>query len=168
MTTDQYIAKLNAASRKLQNPKGLVGVASAIGREQHKRIFEDGKDGKGADIKPEYSTNPIYISKSQTPKATTAGKYELGYKEFKAKLGRGKMVLFRFFAQAYLGSLVRPNVQFSDRGVVIASGFNYTPANPKGKVDALLDKYGEAFKFSGEEEQLFREKARQFLLTLFQ
>lgn len=168
MTTDEYIAKLNAASRKLQNPKGLVGVASAIGRAQHKRIFEDGKDGKGADIKPEYSTNPIYISKSQTPKATTAGKYELGYKEFKAKLGRGKMVLFRFFAQAYLGSLVRPNVQFSDRGVVIASGFNYTPANPKGKVDGLLDKYGEAFKFSGEEEQLFREKARQFLLTLFQ
>ena len=168
MTTDQYIAKLNAASRKLQNPKGLVGVASAIGRAQHKRIFQKGLDGEGAAIKPEYSTNPIYISKSQTPKATTAGKYELGYKEFKAKLGRGKMVLFRFFAQAYLGSLVRPDVQFSDRGVVIASGFNYTPANPKGKVDALLDKYGDAFKFSGEEEQLFREKARQFLLTLFE
>lgn len=168
MTTDQYIAKLNAASRKLQNPKGLVGVASAIGREQHKRIFEDGKDGKGADIKPDYSTKPIYIGKSQTPKAITAGKYELGYKEFKAKLGRGKMVLFRFFAQAYLGSLVRPNVQFSDRGVVIASGFNYTPANPKGKVDGLLAKYGEAFRFSNDEEQLFREKARQFLLTLFE
>ena len=168
MTTDEYIAKLNAASRKLQNPKGLVGVASAIGRAQHKRIFEDGKDGKGADIKPEYSTNPIYISKSQTPKATTAGKYELGYKEFKAKLGRGKMVLFRFFAQAYLGSLVRPDVQFSDRGVVIASGFNYTPANPKGKVDALLDKYGEAFKFSNDERKVFTDKARQFLLTLFE
>jgi hypothetical protein len=168
MTTDQYIAKLNAASRKLANPKGLVGVASAIGRAQHKRIFEDGKDGKGADIKPDYSTNPIYIGKSQTPKATTAGKYELGYKEFKAKLGRGKMVLFRFFAQAYLGSLVRPDVQFSDRGVVITSGFNYTPANPKGKVDALLAKYRDAFKFSGEERKLFREKARQFLLTLFE
>jgi hypothetical protein len=168
MTTDQYIAKLNAASRKLQNPKGLVGVASAVGRLQHKRIFEDGKDSKGADIKPDYSTKPIYIGKSQTPKQNLVKTYEFGYKEFKAKLGRGKMVLFRFFAQAYLGSLVRPDVQFSDRGVVITSGFNYTPANPKGKVDGLLDKYGEAFKFSNDEEQLFREKARQFLLTLFE
>lgn len=168
MTTDQYIAKLNAASRKMQNPKGLVGVASAIGRAQHKRIFQKGLDGEGAAIKPEYSTKPIYISKSQTPEASAAGKYDGGYKQFKAEIKRGKMVLFRFFNQAYLGSLVRPDVQFSDRGVVIASGFNYTPANPKGKVDALLDKYGEAFKFSNDEEQLFREKARQFLLTLFE
>lgn len=168
MTTDQYIAKLNAASRKMTNPKELVGAASAVGRLQHKRVFQKGLDGEGAAIKPEYSTKPIYISKGATPTATAAGKYDGGYKEFKRKLGRGKMVLFRFFAQAYLGSLVRPDVQFSNSGVVITSGFNYTPANPKGKVDALLDKYGEAFKFSGEEEQLFREKARQFLLTLFQ
>lgn len=168
MTTDQYIAKLNEASRKLQNPKGLVGVASAIGREQHKRIFQKGQMDDGSPITPDYSTNPIYISASQTPNATYAGKYKKGYKQFKRKLRRGKMVLFRFFAQAYLGSLVRPDVQFSDRGVVIASGFNYTPANPKGKVDALLDKYGEAFKLSNDEEQLFREKARQFLLTLFE
>lgn len=168
MTTDQYIAKLNAASRKLANPRQLVGAASAVGRLQHKRIFQDGKDDGGGDIKPDYSTKAIYISASASPIATAAGKYEGGYKQFKRKLGRGKMVLFRFFAQAYLGSLVRPDVQFSNSGVVITSGFNYTPANPKGKVDGLLDKYGEAFKFSGEEEQLFREKARQFLLTLFQ
>ena len=168
MTTDQYIAKLNAASRKLQNPKGLVGVASAVGRLQHKRIFQKGQKDDGSPITPDYSTNPIYISKSQTPNATYAGKYKKGYKQFKRKLRRGKMVLFRFFAQAYLGSIVRPNVQFSNSGVVITSGFNYTPANPKGKVDGLLNKYGEAFKFSNEEEQLFREKARQFLLTLFQ
>ena len=168
MTTDEYIAKLNAASRKLQNPKGLVGVASAIGRAQHKRIFQKGLDSQGAPIKPDYSTKPIYIGKSQTPEASAAKKYDGGYKQFKAEIKRGKMVLFRFFNQAYLGSLVRPNVQFSDRGVVIASGFNYTPANPKGKVDGLLDKYGEAFKFSNDEEQLFREQARQFLLTLFE
>jgi len=168
MTTDQYIAKLNAASRKMTNPKELVGAASAVGRLQHKRIFQDGKDDGGADIKPDYSTKPIYISKGATPNATAAGKYKGGYKQFKRKLGRGKMVLFRFFAQAYLGSLVRPDVQFSNRGVVITSGFNYTPANPKGKVDGLLDKYGEAFKFSKGEETMFREKARQFLLTLFQ
>lgn len=168
MTTDQYIAKLNAASRKMTNPRELVGAASAVGRAQHKRIFQDGKDDGGAAIKPDYSTKPIYISKSAAPNATAAGKYDGGYKEFKRKLGRGKMVLFRFFAQAYLGSLVRPDVQFSNKGVLITSGFNYTPANPKGKVDGLLDKYGEAFKFSKGEEQLFREKARQFLLTLFQ
>lgn len=168
MTTDQYIAKLNAASRKLANPRQLVGAASAVGRLQHKRIFQKGLDGEGSAIKPEYSTKPIYISKSQTPEASAAKKYEGGYKQFKAEIKRGKMVLFRFFNQAYLGSLVRPDVQFSDRGVVIASGFNYTPANPKGKVDGLLAKYGEAFKFSNDEEQLFREKARQFLLTLFE
>ena len=168
MTTDEYIAKLNAASRKLQNPKGLVRVASAIGRAQHKRIFQDGKDEGGGDIKPEYSTKPISIARSASPVASVSGKFEGGYKQYKRALGRGKMVLFRFFNQAYLGSLVRPNVQFSDRGVVIASGFNYTPANPKGKVDGLLDKYGEAFKFSNDEEQLFREQARQFLLTLLE
>lgn len=167
MTTDQYIAKLNDASRKLTNPRELVGAASAVGRLQHKRIFEDGKDDGGGDIKPDYSTKPIYIGKSQTPKQNLVGTYKLGYKEFKGTLGRGKMVLFRFFAQAYLGSLVRPNVQFSDKGVVLTSGFNYTPANPQGKVDGLLDKYGEAFKFSEDERKLFTEKARQFLLTLF-
>jgi hypothetical protein len=168
MTTDQYIAKLNAASRKLQNPKGLVGAASAVGRLQHKRIFQDGKDEGGGDIKPDYSTKPISIARSASPVGSVSGKFQGGYKQYKRALGRGKMVLFRFFAQAYLGSLVRPDVQFSDRGVVITSGFNYTPANPKGKVDGLLDKYGDAFKFSNDEEQLFREKARQFLLTLFE
>lgn len=168
MTTDQYIAKLNAASRKMTNPRELVGAASAVGRLQHKRVFQKGQMDDGSPITPDYSTKPIYISKSQTPNATAAGKYKKGYKQFKRKLRRGKMVLFRFFAQAYLGSIVRPDVQFSNKGVVITSGFNYTPANPKGKVDALLEKYGDAFKFSKSEEQLFREKARQFLLTLFQ
>lgn len=168
MTTDQYIAKLNAASRKMTNPRELVGAASAVGRLQHKRIFQKGLDSEGAAIKPEYSTNEIYISKNETPNATYAGKYKKGYKQFKRKLKRGKMVLFRFFSQAYLGSLVRPDVEFSNKGVVIASGFNYTAANPEGKVDGLLDKYGDAFKFSNDEEQLFREKARQFLLTLFE
>lgn len=168
MTTDQYIAKLNAASRKMTNPRELVGAASAVGRLQHKRIFQKGLDGEGAAIKPEYSTKPISIARSASPVASVSGKFEGGYKQYKRALGRGKMVLFRFFNQAYLGSLVRPDVQFSDRGVVIASGFNYTPANPKGKVDGLLAKYGEAFRFSNDEEQLFREKARQFLLTLFQ
>lgn len=168
MTTDQYIAKLNAASRKLANPRELVGAASAVGRLQHKRIFQDGKDDGGGDIKPEYSTKPIYIGRDTAPNASDAKKYDGGYRQFKAQINRGKMVLKRFFNQAYLGSLVRPDVQFSNRGVVITSGFNYTPANPKGKVDGLLDKYGEAFKFSKGEETMFREKARQFLLTLFQ
>ena len=168
MTTDQYIAKLNAVSRKMTNPRELVGIASAVGRAQHNRIFVQGKDGGGAAIKPEYSTKPIYIGRDTAPSASDAKKYDGGYKEFKGKIGRGKMVLFRFFAQAYLGSIVRPDVQFSNSGVVITSGFNYTPANPKGKVDALLDKYGEAFKFSKGEETMFRDKARQFLLTLFQ
>ena len=56
MTTDQYIAKLNAASRN--QPKGVSRLSSAVGR-QHKRIFQEGKDDGGGDIKPDYSTKPI-------------------------------------------------------------------------------------------------------------
>ena len=97
MTTDQYIAKLNAASRKMTNPKELVGAASAVGRLQHKRIFQDGKDDGGGDIKPDYSTKPISISRSASPVASVSGKFQGGYKQYKRALGRGKMVLFRFF-----------------------------------------------------------------------
>jgi hypothetical protein len=166
MTTKDYIAKLNKAEREI-NGKRFVGLSSQIGRKQFKRVFAEGLDAGGGPIKPEYSTKPISIGRNQTPVASTAGTYKGGYKEFKSALGRGKMVLFRLFSQMYLQSIVNPDLKISDTGFVIATGMTYNAGNPKGKVDALLDKYGDAFKFSDAERKEFTERAEQIVVDLF-
>jgi len=166
MTTKDYINKLNKAELAI-NGKRFVGLSSQIGRKQFKRVFVKGLDADGAPIKPEYSTNPIYIGPNQTPEKSTAKFYEGGYKEFKRALGRGKMVLFRLFSQMYLQSIVNPELRISDTGFVIATGVTYNAGNPKGKVDGLLDKYGDAFKFSDAERKEFTERAEQIVVDLF-
>ena len=166
MTTKDYIAKLNKAERAI-NGKRFVGLSSQIGRKQFKRVFVKGLDSNGAPIKPEYSTKPISIGPNQTPDKSTAKFYEGGYKEFKRALGRGKMVLFRLFSQMYLQSIVNPELKVSDTGFVITTGMTYNAGNPKGKVDALLDKYGDAFKFSDAERKEFTERAEQIVVDLF-
>jgi hypothetical protein len=166
MTTKDYIAKLNKAERAI-NGKRFVGLSTSVGKTQFKRIFQDGLDANGAPIKPEYSTKPIYIGPMQTPTADDAGFYKGGYKAFKSKLDRGKMVLFRLFNQMYLESIVNPELRISDTGFVIATGMTYNAGNPKGKVDALLDKYGDAFKFSDAERKEFTDRAEQIVVDLF-
>jgi hypothetical protein len=166
MTTKEYIAKLNKAERAI-NGKRFVGLSTSVGKTQFKRIFQDGLDANGAPIKPEYSTKPIYIGPMQTPTADDAGYYKGGYKAFKSKLGRGKMVLFRLFNQMYLESIVNPELKISNTGFVIATGMTYNAGNPKGKVDGLLDKYGDAFKFSDAERKEFTDKAQQIVVDLF-
>jgi hypothetical protein len=103
----------------------------------------------------------------QTPTADDAGYYKGGYKAFKSKLERGKMVLFRLFSQMYLQSIVNPELKISNTGFVIATGMTYNAGNPKGKVDGLLDKYGDAFKFSDAERKEFVDKAQQIVVDLF-
>jgi hypothetical protein len=166
MTTKEYIAKLNKAERAI-NGKRFVGLSSSVGRMQFKRVFAEGLDAGGGPIKPDYSTNPISIGKNQTPDKSTAKFYEGGYREFKRKLGRGKMVLFRLFSQMYLQSIVNPELKISNTGFVIATGMTYNAGNPKGKVDGLLDKYGDAFKFSDAERKEFVNKAQQIVVDLF-
>jgi len=166
MTTKDYIAKLNKAERAI-NGKRFVVLSTSVGKTQFKRIFQDGLDANGAPIKPEYSTKPIYIGPMQTPTADDAGYYKGGYKAFKSKLDRGKMVLFRLFNQMYLESIVNPELKVSDTGFVITTGMTYNAGNPKGKVDALLDKYGDAFKFSDAERKEFTERAEQIVVDLF-
>jgi hypothetical protein len=166
MTTKEYIAKLNKAERAI-NGKRFVGLSTSVGKTQFKRIFQDGLDANGAPIKPEYSTKPIYIGPMQTPTADDAGYYKGGYKAFKSKLERGKMVLFRLFNQMYLESIVNPELKISNTGFVIATGMTYNAGNPKGKVDGLLDKYGDAFKFSDAERKEFVDKAQQIVVDLF-
>lgn len=165
MTTRDYVKKLSKIERDL-NGKRFVGLSSKVGRMQFDRVFKEGLDAGGGPIKPEYSTKPIYISKMQTPTASTAGYYEGGYKEFKRTLGRGKMVLFRLFSQMYLQSIVNPELKINDTGFTIATGMTYNAGNPKGKVDGLLDKYGDAFKFSAAERKEFRDKAEQIIVDL--
>ena len=166
MTTKEYIAKLNKAERAI-NGKRFVGLSSSVGRMQFKRVFQEGLDANGGPIEPEYSTKPIRISLNQTPRASTAKFYKGGYKAFKSKLRRGKMVLFRLFSQMYLQSIVNPELKISNTGFVIATGMTYNAGNPKGKVDGLLDKYGDAFKFSDAERKEFTERAQQIVVDLF-
>lgn len=81
------------------------------------RVFEDGKDGKGNEIKNRktqktgYSTKPIYISKKATPRIAGGRQtpksiyYKGGYAEFKESIGIGSKVNLRVFGrfrQAFL------------------------------------------------------------------
>jgi hypothetical protein len=67
----------------------------------------------------------------------------------------------------YLQSIVNPELKISNTGFVIATGMTYNPGNPKGKVDGLLDKYGDAFKFSDAERKEFTDRAQQIVVDLF-
>lgn len=67
------------------------------------RIFTKGLDSDNADI-GQYSTNPIYISKKNSPRnaGRDTGKslfFPGGYKEFKEAIGRGSRVNLKLFGR---------------------------------------------------------------------
>ena len=167
----QYQKRLKSIQAELNNQKLYVGAASEVGRMVAKRIFQDGISSDGGEIMPPYSGTPITITKEKTPIKSAARRYQGGYGEFKRAIGRGGRVnlfLFGFFNRAYLASILNPVVKVSAQGVTVGIGLSYSTQNPKGKVDGLLDKYEDAFKFSQEERETYLEENRKILRKLWQ
>lgn len=166
----QFRKKLNDITSEVNNQKLYVGAASAVGREVGKRIFQDGISSDGGPITPAYSTKPIYVSASQSPRQSGVGYFKGGYGQFKRAIGRGgKVNLFLegFFNRAYLTSVINPTVRTTQQGIVISIGVNYSTQNPQGKIDGLLEKYEDAFKYSQSERELAIEKNREVFRKLW-
>ena len=167
----QYQKRLKSIQAELNNQKLYVGAASEVGRMVAKRIFQDGISSDGGAIEPPYSTKPISISADNSPIKSAAKKYQGGYGEFKRAIGRGGRVnlfLFGFFNRAYLASTLNPVVNVSPQGVSVGIGLNYSTQNPREKVDNLLSKYEDAFKFSQQERETYLEENRKILRKLWQ
>lgn len=167
----EFRKKLNDIATEVNNQKLYVGAASAVGRKVANRIFQDGTSSDGGPITPPYSTKPIYISSSQSPRATGVGKYTGGYGEFKRAIGRGgnvNLFLFGFFNRAYLASVARPQVNKMPSGINIGIGIDYSIQNPQEKVDKLIGRYEAAFRFSKEERELAIKKNREVFRKLWQ
>ena len=166
----QFRKKLNDIASEVNNQKLYVGAASAVGREVAKRIFQDGISSDGGPITPAYSTNSIYVSADASPRASAAGSYEGGYGEFKRAIGRGSNVnlfLFGFFNRAYLASVVNPEVKVGRYGVTFSLGANTSTVNSEGKIDGLLERYEDAFKFTKSERETYADKTREIFRKLW-
>lgn len=166
----QFRKKLNDIASEVNNQKLYVGAASAVGREVAKRIFQDGISSDGGPITPAYSTKPIYVGADASPRASAAGKYQGGYGQFKRAIGRGgnvNLFLFGFFNRAYLASVINPTVRTTAQGINIGIGINYSTQNPREKVDGLLSRYEDAFKYSQSERELAIEKNREVFRKLW-
>lgn len=95
MSIDKLLKSLDKLERGL--PRVTEIAARTAMAEMGRRIFTRGLNSAGRKI-GEYSTKPIYISKSKTPSGS-GGYFAGGYKEFKQSIGRGSKVNFRLFNQ---------------------------------------------------------------------
>jgi hypothetical protein len=66
-----------------------------------------------------------------------------------------------------LASVINPTVRTTQQGIVISIGVNYSTQNPQGKIDGLLEKYEDAFKYSQSERELAIEKNREVFRKLW-
>jgi hypothetical protein len=100
------------------------------------RVFDKGKATDGSLI-GEYSTKPIYIEQSKSPRAAGERKaktyfFKGGYREFKSKIGRGTKVNLKVFGRLQMDFLTPKKVN-------IANGVKYelkNDENVKKKVGA--------------------------------
>jgi len=104
------------------------------------RIFTQGKSTSGDPI-GEYSEDPIYISKNNSPRAAGIPKEKTyffpgGYKEFKREIGRGETVNWKVFGRLQQDYL-------TPKKVSTTSGVQYRLKEEKNidKKDGLEDKY---------------------------
>lgn len=168
MTIAEYKAKLNQIRKDLDVSASFVKTVTQTITEQADRIFTDGADAQGAAI-GRYSAKPTYINTTEASPRKLAGKgktgktkfkngkplkstyFAGGYKEFKARVGRGNkfnLFLFGNFNRAYLANAVRPVVVDQPGKTIVFFGLRAGADNPQGKLDGLFSRYPRAFRFS--------------------
>lgn len=97
--------------------KAMEVAARDVLPEMADRIFEK---GQATDLTPigSYSTKPIYIEKTRSPRAAGIAKKKTyffpgGYREFKSKIGRGEKVNLRVFGRLMMDFLTPKKVDTS-------------------------------------------------------
>lgn len=178
-TTDQYIKKLNQATKKM-DLKPFYEATNEIIIMQSERIFNKGTNNQGSAI-GSYSTKPpIYVSLRQSPRAFptkgkngkttfkngkmhTSGYFKGGYYQFKQTVGKavaGKNINLWLSGRFKSGFLNSANpIKALNTGFEIVYSVKHNAANPKGKVEGIVEKYPAAFKLS--------VKEREYLLNKF-
>lgn len=121
-------------------------VLPMIGR----RVFEGGKMPDGNTI-GDYSTNPIRISKKNTPKGP-GGFFPGGYKQFKQSIGMPGTVNLRLF-----GVLMRDF--YTMRPVAQGQAISLRLKSPENveKKNIAVNRYGDPFGFSEQERQVAQQ-----------
>jgi len=176
-TPDQYIKKLQKAAKKL-DLKPFYEATNEIIIMQSERIFNKGIDSKGSAI-GQLSTTPTYISLRQSPrkfspkgkngetkfkngKMHTSGYFAGGYYSYKQTVGKavaGKNINLWLSGRFKSGFLNSANPARSlNNGFEIVYSVRHNAANPKGKVEGIVDRFPLAFKLSKKEREYILQK----------
>lgn len=184
-TPKEYVKKLNKFALSIQDIKPFYEATNEVIIMQEDRIFNKGLDSKGSPV-GNYSTTPIYISLSASPKKFppkgkrgeikfkngkrhTSGYFAGGYYQFKqaiGKAGAGKKIILELFGHFRKG--------FANSGanqpIIIKNGFEivysirHTGANPANKIEGIMERYPNAFKLSKKEREYILEKFREIFI----
>ena len=172
MTVAQYIAKVNATIKTIEEGRPMRTAIRDTIAVQHKRIFEDGKNSKGGDI-GKYKGGPLYVNpETSSPRGfPPAGKpgasrniknrktrYFESYSAFKARIGtqssakppKVSLILFGDLSSDFAAGVTTKVSTAKYR-----SGLARAANAPK--LDNAVDKYGDTvFRLSKEEKARYR------------
>lgn len=185
-TTEQYKKKLQKLSLSIQDIKPFYEATNEIIIMQEDRIFNKGTDSKGGPV-GNYSTKPVYISLSASPrqfpakgktgqtkfkngKMHTSGYFAGGYYQFKQAVGRagaGKKINLELSGHFRKGFSSSANpAKLSKTGFEIVYSVKHTGANPKGKVEGIINNYPQAFKLSKTEREYVLKKFQEIFINV--
>jgi len=183
-TPKEYVKKLNKFALSIQDIKPFYEATNEVIIMQEDRIFNKGLDSKGSPVGT-YSTEPIYISLRATPKKFPprgkngqtkfkdgkqhrSGYFAGGYYQFKQAIGRAgagrkiNLELFGHFRKGFANS-ANP-AKLNKTGFEVVYSVKHTGANPKGKVEGIIENYPQAFKLSVKEREYILEKFREIFI----
>lgn len=167
MTASQRAEQLGRGLAEMRNPANFIPIAGDLIRAKSDRIFSKGMGADGNPL-PAYSTKPISIGKKATPRQSAKGKYEGGYAEFKAAIGRGgntNLFLFGLLNSAYSTSIVPPLL--SSGVIQFGTEVKEGKGNTAGKLEGIAKRYPTAFGTSESEKELVLSRFRSFIMRTF-
>ena len=175
-TTAQYIEELEKRKKAIDKAKIIAPCAMVAHDSQIMRMTERGVNGDNRKLVPKYSMKPMYINtRTGSPKSISAvgktgesvfksGKahkttyFQAGYREFKAKIGRGMFQLFGDMMKDFTNSMQR-------QGDHWITGMKNN-RNSK-KAENLIEKFGIAsFRLTKEEKQQYSNCINKSLMNI--
>lgn len=88
MAVKGYDILKRQVAKMMQTDRIMVPALSTVLSVQKRRIFESGRDDKGAKI-GSYSTKPISIARKDQARNTGKTHFKGGYREYKSLIGKG-------------------------------------------------------------------------------
>ena len=177
MTTSEYIKKIDALLKKIEDAKFLLTSVSEVHARQVDRIFDKGLNADGGKIGSYNSTNPIYVDPDKSPKKfPLKGKTGEGtFKNGKAHK-TGYFDSYKAFRQAisreagFVNLRLTENLKFDFTNSLTLSGSVFQTGTKRkensNKVEGQIDKYGiRTWQLSQSEIDIFRASVKQKLLN---